>query len=166
MGRENDISHSEPVLSGGQSLMTGLQQFVARRQRRSRSRSQGSRRRRIKEQRARHVQHPRLRGSHRPRLPDSLRVLYGAGEDTERRLFQFLERAQAADDYLQSFRFAHCDPLQKPGHCTLSAVDKMNFLLMSPDQWHDGDKRICKRCFGETKGGFSGLRQQMPGDVL
>ena len=50
-----------------------------------------------------------MRGSHRRRLPDSLRVLYGAEEDAEKRLFQFMERGQQADDYLQSFRFAACD---------------------------------------------------------
>lgn len=52
---------------------------------------------------------PGLPGSHRRRLPDSLRVLYGVSEEAERRLFSFMERAQAADDYLQPVRFASCD---------------------------------------------------------
>ena len=152
------ILQSHPVLSGGELLKTGLQELIRHKEkekeRRSRSRSKSLRRSEIKERSARHLQQPRLRGAHRPRLPDSLRVLYGAGEDTERRLFQFMERAQVADEYLQSFRFASCDyckigwfgsPLQRPGFCALNAVQRLNLLLKSPDEWDDGGKRICEK---------------------
>ena len=149
------ILQSRPILSGGKLLKTGLQELIRHKEkekeRRSRSKREKERkslrRSEIKERSARHLQQPRLRGAHRPRLPDSLRVLYGAGEDTERRLFQFMERAQVADEYLQSFRFASCDyckigwfgsPLQRPGVCALSAVQRLNLLLKSPDEWDDG----------------------------
>ena len=158
------ILQSQPVLSGGKLLKTGLQELIRHKEkekeRRSRSRSKSLRRSEIKERSARHLQQPRLRGAHRPRLPDSLRVLYGAGEDTERRLFQFMERAQVADEYLQSFRFASCDyckigwfgsPLPRPGVCALSAAQRLNLLLKSPDEWDDGGKRICKKCFEEAQ---------------
>ena len=128
-------------------------------QRRRKSGSQLTRRRKSQERRQRRVEHPRLRGSHRRRLPDSLRVLYGAAEDAEQRLFDFMDRAQAADEYMQSFRFADCDyckvgwfgsALPKPGHCGLSSVDKWNFLSAEPDEWEDGGKRICRACLEEA----------------
>ena len=77
-------------------------------------------------------------------LPEILQVLYGAGEDAERRLFQFMERALAADEYLQSFEFADCEyckvgwfgsSMDAPERCQLSAVRRKNFLLASQEEW-------------------------------
>ena len=118
-------------------------------------------RRGAEERRELRARRPKLRGSHRLRLPESLRVLYGAGEDAERRLFQFMERGQAADEYLQSFEFADCDyckvgwfgsSMEAPGGCQLSAVERWNFLLASQEEWReDGGKRICRGCLDEVK---------------
>ena len=118
-------------------------------------------RRGAEERREWRARHPKLRGSHRLRQTESLRVLFGAGEDAKRRLFQFMERAQAADEYLQSFEFADCDyckvgwfgsNMDAPGRCQLSAVERWNFLLASQEEWReDGGKRICRGCLDEVK---------------
>ena len=118
-------------------------------------------RRGAEERRDLRARRPKLRGSHRLRLPESLRVLYGAGEDAERCLFQFMERAQASDEYLQSFEFADCDyckvrwsdsGMNAIGRCQLSAVERWIFHLASQEEWReDGGKRICQGCLNEVK---------------
>ena len=93
--------------------------------------------------------------------PQARDILYGASEEAKRRLFSFMERAQAADEYLQSFHFASCDyckvgwfgsTKEAPVDARqLSAVHKWNFLLAEPDEWpvEDG-RRICVRCLAEV----------------
>ena len=110
-------------------------------------------------QRQRDATNPRLPGPYRKNLPDSLRVLYGGAEKTERCLFEFLDRAEDADRYLQSFHFEHCEyckvgwfgsALPKPGSCKVTAVDRWNFLLAPSSEWHEPGKRICRSCSEEA----------------
>ena len=153
------ILQSTCVLSGGQALQAGLQQFLRDKRRRSKSRSKEVHRQRDAEQRQRLAIDPRLPGTTRARLPDSLRVLYGDAEKTEGRLFDFLDRAAIADRYLQSFRFQHCEyckvgwfgsPLEKPNSCKLAAVDNWNMLLAPSSEWLEPGKRICRNCWQEA----------------
>ena len=153
------ILQADCVLSGGQSLQKGLQQILRDERRRSKSRSKEGHRQRDAEQRQRDATNPRLPGPYRKNLPDSLRVLYGGAEKTERCLFEFLDRAQDADRYLQSFHFEHCEyckvgwfgsALPKPGSCKVTAVDRWNFLLAPSSEWLEPEKRICKSCSQEA----------------
>ena len=153
------ILQSDCVLSGGQSLQKGLQQLLRDERRRSKSRSRERQRQRDAEQRQRLATNPRLPGPYRKNLPDSLRVLYGGAEKTERRLFEFLDRAEIADRYLQSFHFQHCDyckvgwfgsTLDKPNSCKLTARDRWNMVLAPCSEWLEPGKRICNSCSQEA----------------
>ena len=160
------LHNSKPLLSGGRELLRAALAYHAREHRpQHNSRTKHNKdvaTLRAEQRRARRALHPRLPGTHRRRLPDSLRVLYGASEEAEQRLFSFMERAQAADAYLQSFHFASCDyckvgwfgSAQNPPSelRQLSAVSKWNFLLAEPDEWPTDDgKRICRRCLDEVR---------------
>jgi hypothetical protein len=155
------LNNSMPVLSGGQELLRAALAKHRPQRTSGKKRSKEVAGQQAEQRRARRVLNPRLPGNHRRRLPDSLRVLYGASEEAEHRLFSFLERAQAADAYLQSFHFASCDyckvgwfgSAQKPPVelRQLSAVSKWNFLLAEPDEWPTDDgRRICRRCLEEV----------------
>ena len=159
------LHNSKPLLSGGRELLRAALAYHAQEQRPEyvsrKRRNKAVAIQRAEQRRARRALHPRLPGTHRRRLPDSLRVLYGASEEAEQRLFSFMDRAQEADKYLQSFRFASCDyckvgwfgSTQQPPVDVrqLSAVSKWNFLLAEPDEWPNEDgKRICRRCLEEV----------------
>ena len=119
-------------------------------------------RRRKKEQEARQALNPKLPGTCRRRLPESLRVLYGASEQAERRLFDIFDRAREVDEYLQSHTFEACDYCKvgwlSPGKSPIEGVGyhstakKMAFHLAKPEQWsEDGGKRICTKCLEEVE---------------
>ena len=108
----HSIKNSVPVLSGGIELqrIAASNHWAEKQQPHKNSLLRKQRSRKKLEQCSRRALAPsKLRGRHRQRLPESLRMLYGAGEDTERRLFETLDRVQRADEYVQSIRFADCD---------------------------------------------------------
>ena len=86
------LNHSSPCLSGGRALasLAAVQFRAAQQLPQEKNRSQLRREERQRAQRQHRVLgRPMLPGKHRPLLPDSLRKLYGAGEETQKRLFRF-----------------------------------------------------------------------------
>ena len=89
-----ELNHSLPCLSGGRALasLAAVQFRAAQQLPQEKNRSQLRREGRRRAQREHRVLgRPKLSGKHRPRLPDSLRKLYGAGEETQKRLFGFMD---------------------------------------------------------------------------
>ncbi len=89
-----ELNHSSPCLSGGRALasLAAVQFRAAQQLPQEKNRSQLRREERRRDQREHRVLgRPKLSGKHRPRLPDSLRKLYGAGEETQKRLFGFMD---------------------------------------------------------------------------
>ena len=96
------LKKSEPVLSGGVELQRlAAASYRATQQQPRKNEFKKTQRDRVRAERrtCRALAPPKLRGKHRPRLPESLRLLYGAGEDTENRLFEILEPVPCAIDY-------------------------------------------------------------------
>ena len=90
----HDLNSSSPCLSGGRALasLAAVQFRAAQQLPQEKNRSQLRREGRRRAQREHRVLgRPKLSGKHRPRLPDSLRKLYGAGEETQKRLFGFMD---------------------------------------------------------------------------
>ena len=90
----HDFNSSLPCLSGGRALapLAAVQFRAAQQLPQEKNRSQLRREeRRRAQQEHRVLGRPKLSGKHRPRLPDSLRKLYGAGEETQKRLFGFMD---------------------------------------------------------------------------
>ena len=53
--------------------------------------------------------HAKLPGRNQKHLPESMRMLYGGSQEAEERRDRVFRRAVEVDDYLQSYRFRHCD---------------------------------------------------------
>ena len=95
-----ELNHSLPCLSGGRALasLAAVQFRAAQQLPQEKNRSQLRREGRRRAQREyRVLGRPKLSGKHRPRLPDSLRKLYGAGEETQKRLFGFMDCGRKRD---------------------------------------------------------------------
>ncbi len=87
-------NHSSPCLPGGRALasLAAVQFRSVQQLPKEKNRSQLRREeRRRAQQEHRVLGRPKMCGNHRPRLPDSLRKLYGAGEETQKRLFGFMD---------------------------------------------------------------------------
>ena len=60
--------------------------------------------------------HAKIPGRNQKHLPESMRMLFGASREAEERRDRVFRRAVEVDDYLQSYRFRHCDFCESRHH--------------------------------------------------
>ena len=82
----------QPVLSGGAEVLAAAKIVVERR--------------RLSRGNMPHSTHAKLGGTFRRRIPDSLRCLYSGSLNAVQRCMSLFSRAQEADDFLASLKFA------------------------------------------------------------